>query len=40
VLTVEQANRILGDNFVAWILDLLPAVEGGRQDLGAAASSL
>ena len=27
MLTVEQANRILGENFAAWVLDLRPTVE-------------
>jgi uncharacterized protein (TIGR00369 family) len=27
VLTVEQANRILPENFAAWVLDLRPTVE-------------
>ena len=27
MLTVEQANRILAENFAAWVLDLRPTVE-------------
>jgi uncharacterized protein (TIGR00369 family) len=28
MLTVEQANRILQENFAGWVLDLRPVVEG------------
>jgi uncharacterized protein (TIGR00369 family) len=36
MLTVEQANRILQENFAGWVLDLRPVVE----DLAAAGARL